>query len=180
MKSRKGIVLLGIVTILLWISYLPYLKPLPFSLQPAVQKIAGDLADAPESVKEKAGFSGKNQAEIERLMMRKVIVRWLIKAVPVLLGLLAGLFLLLRKNYGRIMAILVAVSWIVLNVTTYIRSPNIWDRIYMTHVTLLKERPLYVIRNDILPLILFLFTIFYLMLPSIRKEFKENKNREQV
>jgi len=175
MKPRKGIIWLGIVTIFLWISYLPYLKPSPLALRPDVEKIARNLVDAPESVREKAGFSGKNQAEIEGLVMRKVIVRWLIKAVPIFLGLLSGLFLLRRKSYGRIMAILMAVSWIGLNIMTYVRSPNIWDRIYMTHVTLLKERPLFVIRNDILPFIIFLFTIFYLTRPSVGREFKEEK-----
>ena len=50
MKTRKGIFLLGIVTMLLWVSYIPHLIPLPFSLQPSIQKIAKNLAEAPRKI----------------------------------------------------------------------------------------------------------------------------------
>ena len=172
MKARKGIVLLGIATIILWVSYVPYLIPLPFSLQPSVKKIARNIAEAPEPVKDKAGFAGRSQAEIEKAMMRKVLLIWLVKAVPILIGVLSGLFLIRRKNYGRIMALLVAASWIILDVVSYIRSANVWERLYAVYVTSLKENPRFVIHNDFLPLIVFLFTIFYLMRPSIVREFK--------
>jgi hypothetical protein len=175
MKTRKGIILLGCVTILLWVSYTPNLVPLPFSLQPSVKKIAKNLADASDSVREKAGFGGKSQAEIERGMMKKVILIWMIKAVPILIGLLSGLFLIRRKNYGRVMAVLVAISWILLNSMLYVNSGNIRDRLYNTYVTFFRQAPLFVIHNDILPVIIFLFTIFYLMRPSIAREFKAGK-----
>ena len=173
MRTKKGIVLLGIATIILWASYVPYLIPLPFSLQPSVKKIARNIAEAPEPVKEKAGFAGKSQAEIEKAMMRKVVLIWLVKAVPILIGVLSGLFLIRRKNYGRIMALLVAASWIILNIVSYIRSANAWERLHAVYVTSLKENPRFVIHNDFLPLIVFLFTIFYLMRPSIVSEFKD-------
>ena len=175
MKTRKGIILLGCVTILLWGSYTPKLIPMPFSLQPSVKKIAKNLADASESVREKAGFSGKRQGEIERGLMKKVILIWLIKAVPILIGLLSGLFMIRRKNYGRIMAVFVAISWILLNAITYVKSGNIRDQLYTTYVALFREDPVFVIHNDILPLVIFLVTIFYLMRPSISREFKESK-----
>jgi hypothetical protein len=180
MKPRKGIVLLGIVTIILWASYVPYLVPLPFSLQPSIKKIARNIAEAPEPVKEKAGFTGKNQSEIEKAMMRKVVLIWLVKAIPILIGVLSGFFLIRRKNYGRIMALLVAASWIILNVVSYIRSANVWERFYAVYVTSLKERPRFVIHNDFLPLIVFLFTIFYLVRPSIVREFKDPSERSPV
>jgi hypothetical protein len=173
MRTKKGIVLLGIATIILWASYVPYLIPLPFSLQPSVKKIARNIAEAPESVKEKAGFAGKSQAEIEKAMMRKVVLIWLVKAVPILIGVLSGLFLIRRKNYGRIMALLVAASWIILDVVSYILSGNVWEQLYAVYVTSLKERPRFVIHNDLLPLIVFLFTIFYLMRTSIARELKD-------
>jgi hypothetical protein len=175
MKTRKGIILLGCVTIFLWVSYIPILIPLPFSLQSSVKKIAKNLADASESIREKAGFGGKSQAEIERGLMKKVILIWLIKAIPILIGLFSGLFLIRRKNYGRVMAILVAISWILLNSIIYVNSGNIRDQLYMTYVTLFREDPVFVIHNDILPVIIFLFTIFYLMRPSIAREFKDSK-----
>jgi hypothetical protein len=175
MKTRKGIILLGCVTIFLWVSYTPNFIPLPFSLQPSVKKIAKNLADASESIKEKAGFGGKSQAEIERGLMKKVILIWLIKAVPILIGLFSGLFLIRRKNYGRVMAVLVAISWILLNSIIYVNSGNIRDRLYATYVTLFRKDPVFVIHNDILPVIIFLFTIFYLMRPTIAREFKDSK-----
>jgi hypothetical protein len=170
-KPKRGIVLLGIVTILLWASYISHLIPMPFTLQPTIKRIARNIADAPESTKEKAGFGGKTQPEIERMMMRKAIKIWFIKAIPILIGLFSGLFLVRRKNYGRIMAILVAISWISLNFISYVRAPNIRDQLYATYVTSLKQTPLFVIHNDILPAMVFLFTIFYLMRPSIGREF---------
>ena len=172
MKIKKGIVSLGIVTVLLWASYTPYLIPLPFSLQPSVKKIAKNIAEAPESVREKAGFSGKSQSEIERTMMKKVVLIWLLKAIPILIGILSGLFLIRRKNYGRIMAVLVAMSWILLNFMSYIRSANIWERLYATYVTSLKENPRFIIHNDILPFIVFVLTICYLLQPSVGRDFK--------
>jgi len=179
MKTRKGIFLLGMVTMLLWISYIPHLIPLPFALQPSVQKIAKDLAEAPESMREKSGFKGKTQAEIEAVLMRRVMIIWLIKAIPILIGLLSGFFLLRRKFYGLVMAIFVAISWIVLNAVTYVRAGDIWDRVYMTYVTMLQERPLYTFHNDILPVVIFSFTLFYLMRPSIAREFKEGKKERK-
>ena len=179
MKTRKGFFLLGMVTMLLWASYIPHLIPLPFSLRPSLQKIARDLAEAPESLKEKSGVIGKGQAEIEGVLMRKVMVIWLIKAIPILIGLLSGFFLLRRKFNGRIMAIFVAISWIVLNALTYVRSGDIWDRVYMTYVTMLQERPIYTFHNDILPVFIFSFTLFYLMRPSIAREFKEGGKKRK-
>ena len=179
MKMRKGIFLLGMVMMLLWVSYIPHLIPLPFALQPSVHKIATDLAEAPESIREKSGFGGKTQAEIEGVLMRRVMIIWLIKAIPILIGLLSGFFLLRRKFYGRIMAIFVAISWIVLNAITYVRAGDIWDRVYMTYVTMLQERPLYTFHNDILPVVIFSFTLFYLMRPSIAREFKEGKKKRE-
>lgn len=172
MRTKKGIVLLGVATMILWASYVPYLVPLPFSLQPSVKKIARNIAEASEAVREKAGFAGKSQAEIEKAMMRKVVLIWLVKAVPILIGILSGLFLIKRKNYGRIMALLVAASWIILDVLSYIRSGNIWERLYAVYFTSLKESPRFVIHNDILPFVVFLFTIFYLIRPSVAREFR--------
>ena len=180
MKTRKGIVVLGVVTIILWASYVPHLVPLPFSLRPSVKKIAGNIAGAPESVKEKVGFAGKSEPEIEKAMMRKVILIWLLKAVPILIGVLSGFFLLRRKNLGRITALLVAASWIILNVVSYIRSGNACERLYAVYVTGLSETPRYVIHNDLLPFIIFLFTIFYLLRPSIVREFRAPSERSRV
>ncbi len=172
MRTKKGIVLLGVATMILWASYVPYLIPLPFSLQPSIKKIARNVAEAPEAVREKAGFSGKSQIEIEKVMMRKVVLIWLIKAIPILIGLLSGLLLIMRKNYGRIMALLVAAAWVILDVVSYFRSGNISERLYAVYVTGLREAPRYVIHNDLLPFIVFLFTIFYLIRPSIAREFR--------
>ncbi len=172
MRTKKGIVLLGVATMILWASYVPYLIPLPFSLQPSIKKIARNITEAPESVREKAGFAGKNQAEIEKAMMGKVILIWLVKALPILAGVLSGLFLIRRKNYGRIMALLVAAAWVTLNAVSYIRSGNIWGRLYAVYFTSMKESPRFVIHNDLLPFFVFLFTIFYLIRPSIAAEFR--------
>ncbi len=172
MRTRKGIVLLGAVTMILWASYVPYLIPLPSSLQPVVKKIAKNISESPEAVREKAGFAGKSQSEIEKAMMRKVVLIWLVKATAILVGVLSGLFLIRRKNYGRIMALVVAASWIILNVVSYIRSGNIWGRLYAVYFTSLRESPRFVIHNDLLPSIVFLFTIFYLIRPSIAREFR--------
>ncbi len=177
MRTKKGIVLLGVATMILWASYAPYLIPLPYSLRPAVKKISKNIAEAPEAVREKAGFAGKEQVEIEKTMMRKVVLIWLVKAIPILAGVLSGLFLIRRKNYGRIMALLVAAAWVILNVVSYIRSGNIWGRLYAVYFTSLSENPRFVIHNDLLPFIVFLFTIFYLIRPSIAAEFRAPPGR---
>ena len=178
-KRKKGITLLGVVTILLWGSYVSHLIPLPFSLRPTIEKIARNIAVAPEPVKEKAGFGGKNQAEIEKMMLRKAILIWFLKAIPILIGVLSGFFLIRRKNYGRVMAVLVAISLIALNVISYVNSTNFREQLYLTYVTSLKQTPRYVIHNDILPVILFLFTIFYLLRPSVAGEFKGGNKRQK-
>ena len=55
---------------LLWLSKVLYLFPLPFQSQQGIKALSQEVADAPEFIKEQAGVGGKTQTEIETIVIR--------------------------------------------------------------------------------------------------------------
>jgi hypothetical protein len=172
MKPFDRITFVGIITLLLWISYLPYLYPTPFQSHEGFQRFAKDAAELPEWLKEEGGIGGYSQSDVERALKTERIRYWFISLITYAVGILAGVLILRRKNSGRILVIGLSSFLLFLRAYNIITSPHPLERLSFLYSTFLKKYPVIVIHNDIIAVIILIGTIIYLLRPSIAGEFK--------
>ncbi len=171
-KPFDKIAFIGIITLLLWISYLPYLYPTPFQPHEGLKRFAKEAAEIPEWLKEEGGFGGYNQSDIEAALKRDLVKVWFISLITCTVGIAAGILILKRKNSGRILAIGMAAIPLLIRAYSIIKSSRPLEHLQALYFLFLKKHPVMVIHNDIIAVIIFIGTIIYLLRPSIAKEFK--------
>jgi len=172
MKPFDRITFIGIITLLLWISYLPYVYPTPFQPHEGLQRFAKDVAELPEWLKEEVDAGGYSQSDVERALKTERIKYWLISLITSAVGIMAGILILRRKNSGRILAIGLSSLLLSLRAYSIITSPSPLERLSFLYFTFIKKYPVVVIHNDIIAVIILIGTIIYLLRPSIAGEFK--------
>ncbi len=178
-RNRNYVPLLGAITILLWASYIPYLFPTPFRPHAGVHHLAEEVSQYPEWQKEGTGVADASAAELEDKMMAELRRGWFQGLALTLLGVFAGISILRRKNYGRILAVAVASVSLTIRVIQIAKSyPRIGERLYALYWLFLQEHPVRVIHNDILAVALFLVTIVWLTRPSVAEQFRQQDFRK--
>lgn len=81
------------------------------------------------------------------------------------LGVLSGVLMYYRYQFGRIIALFLAV--IVLYSKVASMFPNVSQRAYALYVLMLQQKPIMVIHNDVILPLFMVFTILYLMRKKI-------------
>ena len=172
MRPFDRITIIGIITVLLWVSYLPYLYPTPFQAHEGLQRFGREVAELPEWLKKEADAGGYSQSDFERTLNKAHKVHWFRALMIYAVGILAGVLILKRKNSGRILAVSIASIMLLLRAYSIIKSPNSLERLSFLYSTFIKKYPVLVIHNDIIAVIILIGTIIYLLRPSIAGEFK--------
>ena len=165
---------LGIIIILLWSSYLPNMYPTPFRRNPGIKSIAKELAEAPEFIKEEAGYEGYTQEDLEKQIRYKLIFSWFKWVLMILIGILSGILFIRRGHLGYILAIICFAFFIIIpRLYMFIRY-GLFSYLRVLHLALTKNYYsmfFSMIRNDIVFLISLIIFI-YLILPSTVRKFK--------
>jgi len=146
--QNKFISVLGILTILMYFSYVFYLIPFLYIQQ------YGLKISLPEHY---YGY-------------------WIYTLFLSIFGTWSGVLLLKRKNDGRKSAIVLSVFVLSIRLLELLKSfPDLAERLRFVFVVMLKKQPLLVIQNDILLPLLCLVTIIYLTNPTVIREFKPRR-----
>jgi hypothetical protein len=170
MTNSKLITLLGAIFILLWLSNIPYLFPLPFQPHQGIKEWSKDLTEMPDFLKEEAGISGKTQAEIERFVARGFQILWIKSLIFTIIGIFSGILIVLKRNLGRFLALGLSLYIVVIR---FYHFSKLWpDSLSIRYFTIrFKHFPIRAIHEDITYLIL-LVVIALLLMPSIARRFK--------
>jgi hypothetical protein len=173
MTNNKLITFLGIIFILLWLSNIPYLFPLPFQPHQGVKDLAKEVADAPEFIKEEGGIAGKTQIEIEAIVTRGLRIIWLKSLLFTIVGIFSGILIIQKKNLGRFLALGLCLYLVVIRFYHFFK---LWpDSLSIKYFTIrFKHFPIRAIHEDITYLIL-LVVIALLLMPSIAGRFKSKR-----
>jgi hypothetical protein len=102
----KATVVLGVMTILLWSSYLFYLPP--FLPKPNVREFSKETFETREFMPRKY----ESQQEIERDLNKSPLGLYIKGYLTVAVGIISGILLLARNRYGTMLAILMSLLMI--------------------------------------------------------------------
>lgn len=165
MKDNRTITLLGIVFILLWISQIPYLFPLPFKPHQGTKDFSKELAEAPEFIKEGAGIARNNQTEIETIVTRMVQVLWFKSLFFVVVGIGSGILIIKKKWLGYFLALGLSLYLVGMRLY-YIFSSDYWrDILSIKYFTIRFENfPVKTIHEEITFLTLLVIIVLLLKL----------------
>ena len=99
MKHQTIISAIGIIWLALSSSYIPHLiYYYPFHELKGVKSLTEEVASAPDFIKEAAGINDKTQKELEESLTKELRVTWVKSLLLILVGLLAGVFMLKKKQ----------------------------------------------------------------------------------
>jgi len=175
MKNRAIISAIGIIWLALSSSYIPHLiYYYPFHELKGVKSLTEEVASAPDFIKEAAGINDKTQKELEESLTKELRITWVKSLLLILVGLLAGVFILKKKHSGRIIVLFFATGLLLLRLIYFFghwdiqSSPKFWTLFF-------KFFPLQAIQ-DITSIILWILTIFLLFRPSMAAPFRKLKN----
>ncbi len=135
-------------------SYIPYLFPLPFESLSTVQ--------SSEQVKE--------CVELRNSVIQENKNNWILMLLVICGGIVSGILILSRKNYGRVIALTFATALILIDIYHY--SGFSFKLIFSS----LKAEPILFFRNEILRLVIGLTTIVYLTRSPVISEFKKKNS----
>ncbi len=175
MKNETIVLMLGILWLVLSSSYIPHLiYYYPFRELKGVRSLSEEVASAPDFIKEAAGVNDKTQKEIEESLTRALRIAWVESLLLVIIGLLAGVFLLKKKKSGRIIALFLAAGLLLLRLIYFLGH---WDIQSSAKFWTLFFRffPLQAVQ-DITSIIVLIVTILVLFRPSIAAQFRRLKH----
>ena len=176
----NGITILGALFILLWISHIPYLIEIPLSSTPGIQSLSRESTESSEWIKDQVGVVGKNQKEIKSDLIKSFRVSFIVGLIFNLLGIVAGFLVLKKSKVGFYLALGLSIYVLGRRCASLILSENIIQRMYAKYTILFPEMPLRIIHNDIITEIILLVTIFYLLRPSVYKQFNIGSSKSTL
>ena len=171
MKNWDGVFIVGLAFLLLWISHVPYLFTIPLKSTPGIQKIAEDASEVPDWIKDEAGFGGKSRDDIEDGLVTEFRVSFAKSITLCMLGILSGLLILRRNNYGRFIAIGLSGCFLSLKLYAIISYEEPFQGLYATYALFFSKYPFRVIHLEILTNIILLIVFVYLLKPSVGRSF---------
>jgi hypothetical protein len=170
MTNSKLITLLGAIFILLWLSNIPYLFPLPFQPHHGIKEWSKELAEMPDFIKEEGGIGGKTQEEIETFLTRSFRILWIRSFLFIVIGVSSGILIILNKNLGRFLALGLSFYIVVIRLYEFFSLEHWRDRLSIKYFAM-HFKYFRIIHEDIAYLIL-LVVIALLLMPSIARRFK--------
>jgi uncharacterized membrane protein HdeD (DUF308 family) len=156
----------GIATIIMWLSYLVYLPP--FIARPNVQSLAEESWKAKEFIHEKY----QSQQDMENKINRTLYVAYAKGYTMIILGILAGFLLIVRKQIGRYLAMILALIMMGGRIVAAVMNPRgIAEWFRMIYGYLLVHKPIIIIHRDVIAPLFFIFTILFLLNKSVSRIF---------
>ena len=150
--------LLGVVTVLFWLSLLAYLPPITLTAQH--KEFLAEAREAREYAPELIPPQAKLEAELQRALRRLFIET----VVVVLLGVLSGVLLIFHPFSGRLLAVTLCSAMLLMKVVSLLSSyPHIGQRLYFLFFVFLPKRPVFVIHNDVIATGFYIGTIVMLL-----------------
>jgi len=163
----------GIATIILWLSYLFYLPP--FITIPNIKGLVQESWKAREFIQEKY----QSQQDMENKINRNLYIAYAKGYAMIILGILAGILLLIKKQIGRYLAMTLAFIMIGSRIAAAVMNPRgIVEWFRMIYGCLLIHQPIIIIHRDIIAPLFFIFTILFLLNKSVSRIFtaREHNN----
>jgi len=150
--------LLGVATVVFWLSFLPYLPPITLTAEHK------DLVAEAREAREYAPAMDRPQELLERELLsalRAVFVQWV---AVVLLGTLSGVLLIVHPSSGRILAVALCSVLLLTKLISILSAyPHIGQRLHFLLVVFLPRKPVYVIHNEIIATVFYIATIIILL-----------------
>jgi uncharacterized membrane protein (DUF2068 family) len=168
--KSKELTIVGTIVILLWLSSIPYLFAFPFGQHEGLKRLAKQLAESPEAIKELAGIGGKSERQLDRDLQLLFIVQLIKDALTVLIGIGAGVLIIKRKRVGRYLAVGMCVLVLGYRIYSEIRHFHSLRALSYKYFLLFEGWPVMLIRDCTL-VALTLVILLYLIRPSVGKEF---------
>lgn len=167
--SKKGrpLTIFALLTILFWLSFLLFLPPFY-----ATHDIKSLISEAHEA-KEFNPEMDKPGEVLEVQFIHSFRLAFVQSLLIIIGGVVSGILLLARRRFGQILAIVISAGMLILRVIDIGESLHIWKRIYFIFVMWLPKRPFYVVHNDIIAVLFYIGTIFYLTRKSISQQIRK-------
>jgi hypothetical protein len=153
------------------------LTKVPLEVTPGISSLAKEVSSMPQELKEITGHANKSQDDIETELLRSFRIAFIKYLIFIGVGIIAGLFLLMRRIVGKYLAL--AISFYALGrwLYSHLSSENIGERLYAKFTIFFQAYPLEVIHHDIVANLIYLTAVIFLLRPSASKEFTSNQER---
>ena len=161
MNQKSMIKIVGIILTIMWVSQVPYLFPHPFQERKGIRKLALEVMQAPDWIKQKSAVKDKTADELEKRMMTELRINWIKSTVFILIGVFSGLLLIQRRLEGYFLAFLFSLLFIGIKLANLLRYHTVTFSLKY-YKLLLHHRPVGTI-HDILMLLVQLSTVIFLM-----------------
>jgi hypothetical protein len=168
-KSKESTIVGTIIT-LLWLSYLPYLFSTPFGQHEGLKRLAKQVAESPEAIKEPAGIGGKSERQLYRELQLLFLVQLVRDVLTILVGIGAGILIIKRKRIGRYIALGMCAYLLGYRVYSEMQHFHSLRTLFYPRIFVFEHWPVMVIHECTL-VSLSLLIFVYLIRPSVGKEF---------
>lgn len=174
LKPEIIIKVLGIVTVLYWLSLSFYLPP--FSSKPNFNGLATSVSAVSEITKyikpelnsTKHEFVEKLKSDYRNFVLRQYVI--------LVIGIISGVLVFLHSRVGRYLSIGICSSWLLYKIINISKSyPHVIERTVMFFTQLMPNCPLLAL-HDIFGVLFSFSTIFLLMKKQISAYFRKPSN----
>jgi hypothetical protein len=162
----------GTILVLLWLSYIPYLFTFPFGQHEGLKKLAKQVAESPEVIKELAGIGGKSESQLYRKLQLLFLVQLVRDVFTILLGIGAGVLIVKRKRLGRYIAMGMCAYLLGYRVYFEVLHFHSLKATFYSRILVFEHWPVMVIHECTL-VSLSLLILVYLIRPSVAREFRK-------
>ncbi len=165
---------IGILIIVFWASFIPYLYPTPFQPHPKVEELAESLVNVPQHLKKYGELENKTKEDIVRGIMRSVLIHWSKLFTLIFVGILAGISIL--KSYKK--TVLPGALFYAALSAYYVWQRfqfGSTDRIINTYKVMLKGAPVRFVQYEILYPTLCIFLAIYFLKYLVQHSYFEDK-----
>lgn len=159
--KRDKFTIVGVLIILLWVSHLPYLLYIPIQSTQATRDYAKYIANSP--IKEITGLDGMNEDEIDKIIVRGSRGEFIKALFLYSFGILSGILVLTKRNWGRYVAIIFFSYIFSLRFYSLIKGGHIWEQLYAKYTIFFPKHQLRVIHMDWMTWIIGIIAILYLI-----------------
>lgn len=175
MKKASSNTIISILFLFLFLSFSPPILHYPTDILPGMDDLLNDLYNTPDEMKEILSIKNKSKSEYRADLLRELQVNYFKRLLFVLWGLLGGILLLLKKNIGRYLVLVLSLLMFGRWFYRHFLQENHLEYIQVKFTMFFEAYPREVIHYDIAANIIYLTAIIFLLLPSTAKVFKYNQ-----
>ncbi len=169
MNKESVTKLVGIILAIMWVSQVLFLFPHPFQKHEGIRKLATDVMQVPDWIKQQSPIIKDRTAdELEKRMMTEFRNEWLKSALFIVIGVLSGWLLIQRRKEGYLLAFFFSLLIIGIRFANLLRHRRVWFSLKY-HEFMLRQYPVRTIHDLLMQLVLLGTVIFLIYLFVTRK-----------